>query len=191
MENTNVVGMVILIGVIVLPILIAIWMYNRLVQAKNQVQYALSSIDVYLKKRFDLIPNLVEVTKRYMQYERQILEELTEMRTRVLTPGRPPEEILKDETKSTQLLRRLFAVAEGYPQLKASETFLQVQAALREVEDQLAASRRAFASAVTSYNNAIEMFPTSCMAAMMGYKKIKWFEAEEHERQNIDISKLW
>ncbi|RMG01701.1 MAG: LemA family protein [Nitrospirae bacterium] len=172
-------------------LIVAICLYNYLVRVKNQVYLAISSIDVFLKQRFDVLPNLVDVARRYMEYEKEILKELIEMRTAVMKKDRPPEDILADEKKSTALLRRLFAVAEGYPELKASKPFIRIQDALMEIETQIAAARRAFSAAVTDYNNALEMFPTSCVAAILGYKKFRWFEAEDHEREKIDISDLW
>lgn len=165
---------------------------NMLIGRKNRVNFAFSGIDTQLKKRFDLIPNLISTVERYMQHEQQVLQQLTELRAHA-TKGSPSsaEDLVKMDNQLTSALRSVFAVSENYPQLRASENFTQLQGALNETEEQIAASRRAYNAAVTDYNNGCEMFPLSLIARMMGYKTKPWFEISEAERQNVNVKGLW
>jgi LemA protein len=176
-------GMAILVltGGLVVVALVAIVLFNSIIGKKNRVEFAFASIDAQLKKRYDLIPNLVSACEKYMGYEQKLLKELTETRSKVLQ-GSDGDKIALDGKLSSQL-RSVFALAENYPDLKAAESFTLLERSLNEVEEQLAASRRAFNAAVTDYNNAVRMFPTSVVAAMMGCRTRAWFEAapEEHE----------
>lgn len=158
---------------------------NSMVGLKNQVEFAFASIDAQLKKRYDLIPNLVNTCEKYMGYEDKLLKDLTETRARAVG-GNNDDRVALDGQLTSQL-RSVFAVAENYPNLKAIESFTLLQRSLNEVEEQLAASRRAFNAAVTNYNNGCEMFPTSVVAGMMGYKIRHWFEAAEEERKPVKV----
>ena len=175
----------ILVGVLVAIALFLVVLFNSVIGRKNQVEFAFASIDAQLKKRFDLIPNLVSSCEKYMGYEQQLLKDLTATRSKVLQGGRD-ETIALDATISSQL-RSVFALAENYPDLKAAETFTLLQRSLNEVEEQLAASRRAFNAAVTQYNNAVQMFPTSIAASIMGYRTRAWFEAAPEEREPVKV----
>lgn len=177
-------------GLLLMVILYAI-MYNSLIGKKNQVEYAFSGIDVQLKKRHDLIPNLVATVKQYMEHERGLLERITELRARATAGNLSDQERLQAETQLTGALRSLMIAVENYPQLKANENFLHLQASLNDIEEQIAAARRAYNSAVTDYNNAIEMFPTNFVAGMMGLKRRPVFEAEETERATPQVSQLF
>ncbi|PRC93225.1 LemA family protein [Solimicrobium silvestre] len=174
-----------IVGAVVVAI-IAIGLFNSLTGKKNQVEFAFASVDVQLKKRFDLIPNLVASCEKYMGYEEKVLKDLTETRTKAITCSND-EKIALDGKISSQL-RSVFAHAENYPDLKAVETFTLLQMSLNEVEEQLSASRRAFNAAVTEYNNAVQMFPSSIAAKLMGYQTRAWFEAAPVER---DVVKVW
>lgn len=165
--------------------LVLIVLFNTLIGKKNRVQFAFASIDAQLKKRYDLIPNLVSSCEKYMGYEEKLLKELTETRSKAVS-GSDDDKIAMDAKLSSQL-RSVFALAENYPDLKAAETFAMLQRSLNEVEEQLAASRRAFNAAVTEYNNAVQMFPTNIAALVLGYRTKAWFEATAEEREPVKV----
>jgi LemA protein len=162
-----------------------IGMYNGLIGKKNQVANVYASLDAMLQKRYDLIPNLVSTVQGYMKHERELLLEIVQLRNAANTSARSR---LQGEDKMSENLKQLFALAENYPQLKASQNFLHLQATLNEVEEQISAARRAFNASITDYNNAVEMFPSSIMAGMMGLQKKQWFEIADEQRKNVDIS---
>ncbi len=177
-------------GLLLLVVVYAI-LYNSLIGKKNQVEYAYSGVDVQLKKRHDLIPNLVATVKQYMEHERALLERITELRARATSPNLSEGERMQAEAQLSGALRSLMIAVENYPQLKANENFLHLQASLNEIEEQIAAARRAYNAAVTDYNNAIEMFPTNLIASTMGLKRRAVFEAEEAERATPSVSQLF
>jgi LemA protein len=166
-------------------VVIVIVLFNSLIGKKNQVEFAFASIDAQLKKRYDLIPNLVSSCEKYMGFEEKLLKDLTETRTKAISAVND-DKVAMDGKLSSQL-RSVFAMAENYPDLKTVETFKLLQMSLNEVEEQLSASRRAFNAAVTEYNNAIQMFPSSIAAAMMGYRARAWFEAAPEEREPVKV----
>jgi LemA protein len=169
----------------VLAAIVVVAIFNSVIGKKNQVEFAFASIDAQFKKRYDLIPNLIASCEKYMGYEERLLRDLTETRSKVLQ-GSDDDKVTLDGRLSSQL-RSVFALAENYPDLKAVETFALLQRSLNEVEEQLAASRRAFNAAVTAYNNAVEMFPTSLAAWILGCKRKAWFEATPEERAVIKV----
>ncbi len=182
--------------ILFLIILVAIPFYfvglrNNLVRKKNQIDNAFGSIDAMLKKRYDLIPNLVSAVKEYMEHERETLDQITRLRTRAQSTGIPDEEKLEIDNQMSRMIGKLMVAVENYPQLKANENFLQLQAALNEVEEQISAARRFYNAAVTAYNNAIEVFPSNLVAQRMNYKRKKVFEIEERERQNVDVGGMF
>ncbi|XHR30156.1 MAG: LemA family protein [Chthoniobacteraceae bacterium] len=174
-----------LLGIPLIVAIVVIAMINSLIGKKNQVNFAFASIDAQLKKRYDLVPNLVAACEKYMGYEEKVLKDLTETRTKILNGG-DNEKVALEGVLSTQL-RSVFAVAENYPQLKAIDNFVMLERSLNEVEEQLAASRRAFNAAVTVYNNAVEMFPTNIVASLLGYKLKTLFEIPPEERQPVKV----
>jgi LemA protein len=174
----------ILFGIPAAIFIALIGMYNGLIGKKNQVANVYASLDAMLQKRYDLIPNLVSTVQGYMKHERELLVEIVQLRNAASTSSRSR---LQDEDKMSENLKQLFALAENYPQLKASQNFLHLQATLNEVEEQISAARRAFNASITDYNNAVEMFPSSIMAGMMGLQKKQWFEIADEQRQNVDI----
>jgi len=178
-------------GGALLLLVIFMAMYNSLIAKKNQVDYAYSGIDVQLKKRHDLIPNLVATVRQYMEHERGLLERITELRARAISPNLPEGERMQVEAALSTALRSLMVAVENYPNLKANENFLHLQASLNEIEEQLAAARRAYNAAVTDFNNAIEMFPTNFVASMMGLSRRAVFEATEEERATPDVAQLF
>jgi len=169
---------------------VIILIYNSLIGKKNQVKNVFGTIDVLLKKRYDLIPQLVAAVKGYMQHERSLLQEITEARARAVS-GRlsDDEQVLLDNTVSKQLGGIMLAV-ENYPNLKADKSFMHLQRTMTEVEEQISAARRAYNAAVEAFNNAVEMFPTNIVASMMGYQTRSFFEIREDERKNVDAGGL-
>ena len=183
--------MIYLIIVAVLLLLIIIGLYNSLVRNKNDVENAFASVDVMLKKRYDLIPNLVETVKSYMKHEKLLLNELTEMRTRAISGELPANRRVELENKITKGIAGVMVAVENYPDLKASQNFLQLQAAWNEAEEQISAARRTFNAAVTAFNNKVETFPSNIMAGIMGYKRRILFEIPDVERQNLSAKNLF
>ena len=172
-------------GLLVVALIFVIGIFNSMIGRKNQVSLAFASIDAMLKKRYDLVPNLVNTCEKYMSYEKNLLAELTETRTKALR-ATEDDRITLDNQLSSQL-KTVFAVAENYPNLKTVETFTFLQRSLNEIEEQLAASRRAFNAAVTNYNNGCKMFPTNIAARMLGYQLKPWFEATDMERFPVKV----
>lgn len=174
-----------IIAAVVVLLLSAILIFNSLIRKKNDVENAFASIDVMLRKRYDLIPKIVEAVKAYMTYERELLSEITQLRIKALSQTITPEERVVVENRLGQQLTSLLVAVENYPDLKASTNFLHLQGTLNEVEEQLAASRRAFNAAVTIYNNSIEVFPSNMIASMMNYKRRTLFEIPGEMREEI------
>jgi LemA protein len=166
-----------------------VWAYNTVVARKNQVENAFGAVEAQLKRRRDLIPNLVEAVKQYMAHERDLLERLTRLRERAeRTEG---EEHFKAEGELSRVLGQVWARLEAYPDLKASGNFLQLQAALTEVEDSIAAARRFYNQAVTDYNNVLEQIPFALIARAMGLPRKPVFTIPEEERANPDLGELF
>lgn len=162
-------------------------MYNSLVAKRNQVDSVFATTDVLMKKRYDLIPNLVQTVKGYMLHEKETLEQVTQLRTQALGSRTSDEKVAIDNQIAAPL-RQLLVSVENYPELKANQNFLHLQATLNEVEEQISAARRAFNAAVLAYNNAIEMFPTNLMATMMRLTRRTFFEAAAEEREPVRIT---
>ena len=175
-------GLLLFLGVIlVLGLLVVFWAigtYNRLVALRNQVDQAWANIDVLLKRRFDLIPNLVETVKGYMKHERETLEAVTRARAR-LGSARTPEERMEAEGQLSRALMNLFAVAEQYPDLKANQNFLQLQEELTRTENMIASQRSTYNNVVRTYNTALQVFPASIIAGMFGFRERPYFEITE------------
>lgn len=167
--------------------LILAGMYNGLVRARFRVKEAWSGIDVQLKRRASLIPNLVETVKGYAAHEREVLENVTRARSMLQQAGTPAQ-AAEANNMLTQTLRSLFAVAENYPQLKANENFLQLQNELTDTEDKVAYARQFYNTNVLSYNSKTATFPTVIFANMFNFQPAEFFEAEEGARQDIQVS---
>ena len=163
---------------VLLVVLILVGMYNSLVRGRNHVRESWSGIDTELKRRYHLIPNLVETVKGYARHEREVLERVIQARTQAVASTGSPAQQAQDENFLVGALRQLFALAEGYPDLKASENFLELQRELAETENRIQASRRFYNANVRDYNNRCEMFPTNMMASMFGFEKSEFFEVE-------------
>lgn len=178
----------IVLGVIAL---ILILMYNSLIAKKNQVDNIFAGIDAVLKKRYDLIPNLVASVSKYMEHEKDLLEKVTELRAQASKPNISEEKKIRLDAQVTSALGGIMVAVENYPELKANENVMHLQHSLNEVEAQISAARRAYNQAVTDYNNAIEMIPTNYMAAFMRLSRKQVFEITESERQNVNVKELF
>jgi LemA protein len=168
----------IIVGAIVLLVVVVIVIYNGLVRTRVRVEEAWSDITVQLKRRMDLIPNLVNAVKGYATHEKEVLENVTEARANVLN-AQGVKETAQAENMFEQALKSLFAVAENYPQLRATENFQQLQAELTDTEDKIMASRRFYNGAARELNIKIESFPSNVVAGMFGFKKREFFEVED------------
>ncbi len=171
--------------------LIGILMYNSLIGKKNQVENIFASVDTVLKKRFDLIPNLVASVSQYMQHEKSTLEKVTELRAQAMKPNLSDEQKISLDAKLTSALGAITIAMEAYPDLKANENVMHLQRSLNEIEEQISAARRAYNQAVTDLNNAIEMFPTNMIAGWMNLQRRTVFEITVTERQNVDVNTLF
>lgn len=181
----------VLIGITVVLLIVGIAMYNGLINKKNKVEYAFSSIDVMLKKRRDLIPNLVASVKQYMTHERDLLTNITKLRSQVMNDNINEADRFQAEGQLSAALGQFKVAVENYPDLKSNTNFLQLQASLNEIEEQISAARRAYNASILEYNNGVEMFPTNILAGAMGYTRRASFEIPDFERGNVDVGKLF
>ena len=179
--------LLVIIGVIVVLGLIVVGMYNGLVRGRLRVREAWSGIDVQLKRRSSLIPNLVETVRGYAAHERETLENVTRARSMLDTAG-TAQQAAQANNMLTQALRSLFAVAEAYPDLKAHQNFLHLQEELSDTEEKIAYARQFYNRNVLSYNTSVHTFPTVVMANMFGFGPEEFFEAEEEERADVRVS---
>lgn len=176
----------ILIVVLVLFVGYVFATYNGLVTLRNRIKEAFSQIDVQLKRRIDLIPNLVETVKGYAKHEKTVFENVTKARSALMGATTNQAKSSADNML-TDALKSLFAVAEAYPDLKASENFSQLQRQLEDTEDKIAYSRQFYNSNVLDYNNKVQTLPSSVIANMFGFKEEAFFEATEAERKNVNV----
>ena len=174
------------VGAVVLIVLWLLVTYNSLVTLRNRVREAWSQIDVQLKRRSSLIPNLIETVKGYAKHEKGVLEEVTKART-ALMGAKNPHEAAEADNMLTGALKSLFAVAENYPQLRASENFKQLQDEISDTETKVAASRQFYNANVLDLNNTIETIPTALIAGMFGFTKEEFFKATEEEKKDIEV----
>lgn len=176
----------VIIGIVVVLILWFFGIYNGLVRLRNQVKNAWAQIDVQLKRRHDLIPNLVQTVQGYMQYERATLEAVTKARNiAVQAVGQGPAAQAKAEGELGGALSRLLAVVERYPDLKANQNFLALQEQLTSTENKISFSRQFYNDSVFNYNNRIQMVPSNIVASMTGFKQSEFFKVEEAEEREV------
>ena len=175
----------IVIGIIGLLLVSLPIIYNRLVALRQNRNNAYADIDVQLKQRFDLIPNLVETVKGYAAHEKDVFEEVTKMRANVADADTPAER-LNAEKALGKAMMNIYAVAENYPELKADQNFQQLMAELADIENKLAAARRFFNNATSEYNTAVEQFPANLLAKHFGFEKGEFYEVEEEEREVME-----
>lgn len=177
---------ILIFGVLLLLVLITISTYNSLVVKRNRVKNSWAQIDVQLKKRFDLVPNLVETVKGYAKHEAETLEAIIKARNQYISAN-TPEEMMKANTEMTGALSRLFALAESYPDLKANTNFMELQNELSELEEKIAYARQFYNDTVLMYNNAIQVVPANIIASLFGFREEPYFKADEAERQNVKV----
>jgi LemA protein len=178
---------IVIVALAVIIVVATVVMYNGLVRSRLRVREAWSGIDVQLKRRASLIPNIVETVKGYAAHERETFEAVTEARARLQQAGTPAQ-AAEANNQLTQTLRSLFAVAEQYPDLKANQNFLDLQRELADTEDKIAYARQFYNTNVLSYNAKIETFPSVILAGMFGFKSSEFFEAEEQAREDVKVS---
>ena len=174
----------ILLIIIAIILIIVLQMYNKLVNIRNKVKQSESGIDVYLNQRFDLIPNLVECVKAYSKHEQSIFTEIAALRTGYMNKSKD----IKSAEKLNNKMNQLVAVAENYPDLKASEQYLNLQKNLTKIESQIQAARRIYNSDVTAYNIKLETVPSNIVANLFGFKPAQLFEIEEYKKENVNIA---
>lgn len=177
---------IILIGVAVILVLYLVGMYNGFVILRTRLQEALSGIDVQLKRRADLIPNLVETVKGYAKHEKEVFENVTKARTSMMSADTLSEKAEANNMLSGAL-KSLFAVAEAYPDLKANTNFQDLQRQLEDTEDKVSFSRQFYNSNVLELNTKVQLFPSSIIANMFGFKVAEFFAATEEEKKKIDV----
>ncbi len=183
----GIVLLLIILGVLVVVAAILVGVYNGLVRGRMRVKEAWSGIDVQLKRRSSLIPNLVETVKGYATHERETFETVTRARAMLDNAGTAPQ-AAQANNMLTQALRSLFAVAEAYPELKANQNFLQLQADLTDTEEKIAYARQFYNRNVLSYNSSVSTFPSVLLANMFGFQPEEFFEAEDEARQDVRVS---
>ena len=176
----------ILILVVILFLIYIFITYNKFVSLDNKVKEAFSTMDVYLKKRWDLIPNIVDTVKGYADYEKETLENVVSLRSGVYD-NMSYEDKLKTNEKLNESISKMMILSESYPSLQASENFLDLSNKLTMVEDEIAQSRKYYNAVVRIFNNKVEMFPSNIIAKLFRYKKRRMFEANNSERENVKV----
>ena len=185
--TAGVIVIIVVVAIVVLMGLMLLGIYNGLIRARVRTQEAWSGIDVQLKKRADLVPNLVETVRGYAAHERGTFEAVTNARA-MLQSAQGPAESAAANNQLTQALRSLFAVAEAYPQLRASENFMALQSQLSDIEEKIAYARQFYNTNVSNFNQRIQVIPNVFVANMMGMKPFEFFEAEEEAREVPKVS---
>lgn len=183
------VSILISIAVLTIVIIAAIIINNQIIAKKNQVAQAFGSIEIYLKKRFDLIPNLVAMLNKYLAHEKEIMLKITELRSKAEKAIEPQEKI-DASNELTKVMSGLNVNVENYPDLKADKQFTNIKFELSDIEDQISAARRAYNAAVTSFNNTIQMFPASIVASMRNDKAQLLLEIPKADQKEININQL-
>ena len=180
--------LLIILGIILgMSVLIVILMYNGFISRRNRMRNGFASIDVQLKRRWDLVPQLVETVRAYASHEKEVFERVTRARRGIEAVVSDSADRFKYEQDLGASVSRVMILAEDYPELKAGDQFLNLQRNLTEVESQIAASRRAFNAAVTAWNEGVEMFPGSIMAGIFGFQIQDWFETPENQRKVTNV----
>lgn len=177
----------IIIGIIVILLIYILITYNSFINSKNLVKEAFSTMDIYLKKRWDLIPNLIEVVKGYSQYENETLTKITSLRSSSYDELTMDNKININEDLS-RCLSNIFAVSENYPELKANELYTNLSNNLISIEDEIANSRKYYNGTVRNFNNKIQMFPNNILAKLFRFKEFKMFEANAEEKNNVGVN---
>lgn len=173
-------------GVILLIILLLIGLYNKLARQRVLVDEAASDIETFLKQRYDMIPNLVEIVKGYAKHEKETFAEVTNLRSKAMSAG-TLEEKMEFEGQLEKSLSKIFAIAESYPELKSNENFLQLQGTLENLENDIQKARRYYNGTARDFNGMIVVFPNSIIAGMFNFKRVAFFEASEEEKKNVEV----
>ena len=176
----------VILGIIAIIAIWAVAIYNGLIRLKNRIDEAWSDIDVQLKRRYDLIPNLVNTVKGYASHEKEVFEKVTEARTKAMSAESAGDKA-QAENALSQTLKSLFAVAEAYPDLKANQNFLELQRELTDTEDKVQASRRFYNGNVRDFNTKIQVFPNNVFAGMLGFSAREFFEAAGGEKEPVKV----
>ena len=180
------------IGLIILIVILLLWLYGvyvSVIQKRNKVLEAFSSIDVQLKKRYDLIPNILTIAQKFMDHERSLIEDVTKLRTEVYSLANNLGNIDKKialDSEISKKMGQIFVAMENYPQLKSDATMVTAMQTYNEVEEHIAAARRFYNSAANELKNAVEIFPSSMVASICGVKAVDFFRAEEQERKSVN-----
>lgn len=181
--------LIMIAAIIVLLIIMSVVINNQIIATKNRVSQAFGSIEIYLKKRFDLIPNLVAMLKKYLAHEKELLSTVTQLRTRT-TGAQSSQEKIVASNELSALMGGLNVNVENYPDLKADKQFMVLQHELSDIEDQISAARRAYNAAVTSYNDKIQMFPASIVAGIRKDKAATLLEIPKAEQKEVSLNQL-
>ena len=183
--------MILLLILVAVGALVFVLTYNSLIAKKNSVENAFGAMDALLKKRYDLIPNIIATAQQYMNYEKETLTKITELRAKAISGTISSEEKTNLSNQVTPLLKNILVSAENYPELKANSNFTDLQHTLKDLEDQISSSRENYNLIVTSYNNGIEMFPSNFVAGLMGLQRKSIFEITVDERKNVNVKELF
>ncbi|HDP70501.1 MAG TPA: LemA family protein [Actinobacteria bacterium] len=178
--------LIIIIALAVIAVLGVIAIYNRFIILRNRADNAWAQIDVQLKRRYDLIPNLIETVKGYAAHEKEVFEKVTQARTQAIQAGGVGDQA-KAENMLTQTLRSLFAVAEAYPELKANQNFMMLQEELSGTEGKIAYARQFYNDTVMKFNTKTQSFPSNIIASIFGFKEREYFEIEEISREPVEV----
>ena len=176
-----------IICIIILLIIVLIFYYNRMLSKKNKATNAYSSLDIMLKKRYDLIPNLVKVVKEYSNFEKTVLESVTKLRSDLLSTSNQ-DEIFEKNNYLVGYLDKIMGYAENNPDLKANKSYIDLQTTLTKLEEHISAARRTYNAHVTNYNNFIQFFPNNLFAKLYGFKKLEWFIFDGDEKVGVDFN---
>ena len=177
---------IVIIVLIILLLVFIITVFNALIKLRNSVKDQWSQIDIQLKRRFDLIPNIVETVKAYAKHEEETLKEVVEARN-LYEKSTTHEEAINADLKLNEYVPKLIALAEAYPELKANENFVHLQKELSETEDKIAYARQFYSDSVLKYNNKLQTFPNNIIAKLFGFKAEEFFKANENERENVKV----
>ena len=171
---------------VIFIVLMLIWMFNLIIRENNLAKKAFATVDVYLRKRYDLVPNLVEIVKAHATHEKEVFENITNARTKVLE-STSEDETVKNDNELNNAIKSLFMIAEQYPNLKTNKSFVELQKKLTDLEDELAAARRTYNAAATEYNTTLESFPTNLMGKLMRKKQKELFVVNDDIRNAINM----
>ena len=177
---------IIIVAILLFLVCYVIGIYNKLVNARNKVENQFSQVDIQLKRRADLIPNLIETVKGYAKHEKETLNEVVEARNKAINAGSVNEKIDANNAL-TGALNKLFALAESYPDLKANENFMSLQADLKDTEDKITYARQFYNDSAMNFNNLVQMFPSNIIAGIFGFRKFEYFKIDEKEKETPKV----